>query len=100
LYCVTQPDRVKILFAWPLSAGAFIFKTCNAMENASRTIALMWKDVRGGLKCVLHRREDAWILSVERHGRTLRETVVESPGEAIRLAQAFREELHAPDHAA
>ena len=52
------------------------------MELTSRTIARMWN--RTGYACYVQKRGDEWMLTLEMNGQVLRESVVDSPGEAIR----------------
>ncbi len=69
------------------------------MEITHRTIARMWKDV-SGYECYILKSGDEWVLTLEREGRVLKESRVESPGEAIRLSDALRKELLKSNHAA
>jgi hypothetical protein len=65
------------------------------MENASRTIAKMWK--RDGCECFVHKRGDRWFLTVERSGVVLEECEVDSPGEAIRRSKELLHSRGAAD---
>jgi hypothetical protein len=56
------------------------------MELTDRTIAKLWEHA-GGYECYVHKRGDVWLLTLEQSGRVLRETPVESPGDAIRTSQ-------------
>jgi hypothetical protein len=56
------------------------------MEPTHRTIAKLWKHA-GGYECYVHKRGDVWLLTLEQSGRVVKETPVESPGEAIRTSQ-------------
>jgi len=69
------------------------------MELTHRTIARMWKDV-SGYECYLLKSGDEWVLTLEREDRVLKESTVESPGEAIRLSESLRKELIKSNHAA
>jgi len=64
------------------------------MQRANEAIALLWKDAPHRLRCYVGTRDDdRHILIVEKRGRGLVEVAIESPGEAIRLAQELYEEL-------
>ena len=69
------------------------------MEITHRTIARMWKGV-SGYELYIRKSGDEWVLTLERGGRIVKESKVESPGEAIRLSKALRKELIKPNHAA
>ena len=69
------------------------------MEITHRTIARMWKDV-SGYECYICKSGDEWVLTLEREGFVLKESKVESPGEAIRMSDALRKELIKSNHAA
>ena len=69
------------------------------MELTSRTIARMWKGV-SGYECYIRKNGDEWVLTLERGGSILKESKVESPGEAIRLSESLRRELLKSNHAA
>jgi len=61
------------------------------MESASRTIAKMW--ARKGYECFVHKRGDDWVVTLSQQGQVLRESKVESPGEAIRLSEELLKSL-------
>ena len=69
------------------------------MEITHRTIARMWKGV-SGYECYILKSGDEWVLTLEREGSVLKESKVESPGEAIRLSESLRKELLKSNHAA
>jgi|GraSoiStandDraft_46_1057282.scaffolds.fasta_scaffold287722_2 hypothetical protein len=56
------------------------------MVTADRTIAKMWTHA-GGYDCYVRKRADQWLLTLEKAGTVLKESVVESPGEAIRKSE-------------
>jgi len=69
------------------------------MELTSRTIARMWKGV-SGYECYIRKNGDEWVLTLERRGSIVKQSKVESPGEAIRLSEALRKEFITSHHAA
>ena len=69
------------------------------MELTHRTIARMWKGM-SGYECYICKSGDGWVLTLEREGRVLKESKVESPGEAIRLSEVLRKESIKSNHAA
>ena len=69
------------------------------MEITHRTIARMWKGM-SGYECYICKSGDGWVLTLEREGHVLKESKVESPGEAIRLSEVLRKESIKSNHAA
>ena len=69
------------------------------MEITNRTIARMWKGL-SGYECYIRKSGDEWMLTLERGDRIVKESKVESPGEAIRLSEALRQELLKSHHVA
>ena len=59
------------------------------MENANRAIARMWKHA-DGYECYVRKRGNDWLLTLEKSGRVVKESLVESPGDAIRQAEELR----------
>jgi hypothetical protein len=57
------------------------------MEPANRAIAKMWK--HRGHECIVFKRGNQWVITLTKENRTLNEAIVESPGEAIRLADEW-----------
>ena len=79
--------------------GCPTIRSSPKMEITHRTIARMWKGV-SGYECYICKSGDEWMLTLERGGRVLKESKVESPGEAIRLSESLRRELLKSNHAA
>jgi len=53
-----------------------------------------------GYECYIRKNGDEWVLTLERQGSIVKQSKVESPGEAIRLSEALRKELIKSNHAA
>lgn len=68
-------------FRRPRAVGPHTFRV--------ETIAKMWSRPDGH-ECYVHKHGDAWVVTLERNGQVLRESNVESPGDALRMSAEFR----------
>jgi len=54
-------------------------------------IARFWTRPDGS-KCLLHKRDDGWWLTVERDNQIVKELALPTPGDALRVAREWRTE--------